>query len=61
MVVGEASREIKWLKVVFDKVNIRSVELGVTGLSFREEVGDDARVVGDGWLTMSQVWELAYF
>ena len=53
LVVGRASREVKWHKVVFDKVNIRSVELGMTSLCFRGKVGDDTRVVSDGWLTLA--------
>ena len=54
LVVGRTSGEVKWYKVVFDKVNIRSVELGMTSLCFRDKVGDDTRVVSDGWLTMAQ-------
>ena len=54
LVVGRTSGEVKWYKVVFDKVNIRSVELGMTSLCFRDKVGDDTRVVSDGWLTLAK-------
>ena len=54
MVISGSGSEVEGLKVVFDKVNIWSVELGMTGLGFRDKVGDDARVVSDCWLTLAR-------